>query len=587
MRTTRAERPALSWLERTIGPLRPDPEQREHRDRLLRLLIPVCGAAALMAAATNLSGGSTSAATTLGLAAAGSGLAYVVHRSGRGTLAGILLILALVAAQYRLMSLGLGIHDIAVVMYPALLIVVALMLDLRLLLLAAALCLASAAVTVVQDMHRPGPLATDLRDLADLAVVIGVTTIALRAILIDLFGIVSRARLQEREVRDLNAALARYAGGLEASEARWRTLIETAPDRILSVAEDGRIDLASDEPDPAPADSLVGRPIGEFTDLDSRARLEVAVREAFVSQRPARLEVPGWTRAGDPAWYALRVAPVVENGRARSVTLIATDIRERKQNESEREALIRELEARNAELEGFTYTVSHDLKSPLITIRAFLGFVEKNAEAGDLAAVRADIARIADTADRMRCLLDDLLDLSRVGRIVNPMETIGFETLAREAIDNVQGLISARGVDVSVAGRLPVVHVDRTRAVQVLQNLLENAVKFLGEQPQPRVVIGQRGWEGGLPIFYVQDNGAGIDPRFREKVFGLFEKLDPNSPGTGVGLALVRRIVEYHGGRIWVESEGQGRGATFLFTLPLHPPDAAADPGPPRSLADS
>ena len=113
---------------------------------------------------------------------------------------------------------------------------------------------------------------------------------------------------------------------------------------------------------------------------------------------------------------------------------------------------------------------------------------------------------------------------------------------------------------------LPVVRADRRRLFEVVQNLVENALKFMGTQPRPVVEIGMRG-NGAERIFFVRDNGIGIEPRYRETVFGLFNKLDTAAEGTGIGLALVRRIVEVHGGKAWVESEGKDRGSTFCFTL--------------------
>jgi len=233
----------------------------------------------------------------------------------------------------------------------------------------------------------------------------------------------------------------------------------------------------------------------------------------------------------------------------------------------------RELEAKNAELERFTYTVSHDLKSPLITIRGFLGFIEQDTQSGNMNRLKGDIQRISDATDKMQRLLNELLELSRIGRVRNEPKLIPFEELAHQAVELVQGRIMARGIQVHIDSNMPTVFGDSQRLLEVLQNLVDNAAKFMGDQPDPRIEIGARSARGenaerGEPVFYVKDNGIGIAPEHHERVFGLFNQLDPKIEGTGVGLTLVKRIVEFHGGRVWVESEA-GKGATFCFTLPV------------------
>jgi two-component system, LuxR family, sensor kinase FixL len=269
------------------------------------------------------------------------------------------------------------------------------------------------------------------------------------------------------------------------------------------------------------------------------------------------------------------------------VVAILEDITERRRREIEREALVQQLERQNQELERFTYTVSHDLKSPLITIRGFLGMLTRSARAGDMARLEGDIRRIDDATSRMDVLLRDLLEMSRIGRAMNPPEAVPFEAVAREALELTEGTVRQKGARVRVAPGLPVVYGDRVRLVEVVQNLVDNAVKFAqpGVPPEIEIGAGQHAAGDGLAQLFVRDNGIGIEPRFQERVFGLFDKLEPKSEGSGVGLALVKRIVGVHGGRIWVESEGPGRGSTFCFTLPR--PGERSEPGVPARPGDA
>lgn len=233
----------------------------------------------------------------------------------------------------------------------------------------------------------------------------------------------------------------------------------------------------------------------------------------------------------------------------------------------ERKKLISQLESINAELERFTYTVSHDLRNPLVTIKGFLGMLEKDIREGHQDRVEDDLHRISNAADKMHVLLSELLELSRIGRIMNPPEEVDLGEVVREAVETLDARLRSRNVTVSSPLALPSVYGDRIRLREVFENLIDNAVKYAGDQPDPCVEIGTRIDARGT-VIYVKDNGIGIEPQFQGRIFGLFEQLSPTSDGTGIGLALVKRIIETHGGKIWVESEGMGKGSAFCFTIP-------------------
>jgi len=232
-----------------------------------------------------------------------------------------------------------------------------------------------------------------------------------------------------------------------------------------------------------------------------------------------------------------------------------------------RKTLIEELETKNAELERFTYTVSHDLKSPLVTITGFLGYLEQDALAGNTERIKNNINRISNAARKMQALLNDLLELSRIGRLMNSPEDIPFNEIVHEAVDRVHGQLDEINATIEIQRDLPVVNGDRIRLVEVVQNLIDNAAKYANPAARARIEIGTKTDEHNSIVFYVRDNGIGIAPKYHENIFGLFNKLNATSEGTGIGLTLVKRIIEVHGGQIWVESD-TGQGATFYFTLP-------------------
>lgn len=356
---------------------------------------------------------------------------------------------------------------------------------------------------------------------------------------------------------------------LQESEEKYRTLVENLNVGIFQSTLDGTF---------LHANSAVFHMAGyadweEFKELPaSFLYVDEADRERLLAElrahgRVGNVEMRSRKKDGTIYWIVISAVLLKDHdGKPVSILGSVADITDRRQAEIERENLITELSLKNAELERFTYTVSHDLKSPIVTIRGFLGYLAEDALSGNTPRMEKDIERITNATEKMQSLLRDLLELSRIGRMMNAPETIQFEDLVHDALDILHGQLEERHVTILTQPDLPAVYGDRQRLTEVLQNLIDNAIKYMGDQTEPYIEMGQSGEESGRSIFFVRDNGIGIAPEYRERIFGLFNKLDPRSEGTGVGLALVKRIIEVHGGRIWVESE-PGKGSTFYFSL--------------------
>jgi PAS domain S-box-containing protein len=380
-------------------------------------------------------------------------------------------------------------------------------------------------------------------------------------------------RLSQGFNRMVDMLAVREAALKQQSEAKYRAIFNAAEDaifihdldtgRILDVYEQVK-DMFGYTPDEARQLTVGQLGVGQepYTQAEADQWIQKAIQEG-----PQVVQWRCRRKDGSLFWTenTLKVADIGGEGR---LLAVMKDITVRKEMEQERAELMTEMEGKNAELERFTYTVSHDLKSPLITIKGFLGLLEQDAVAGDTDRLGHDIRRISGAVEKMGRLLEELLELSRIGRLMNPPEDVPLTDLAREAAEMLHGLLDQGGIEMVIQEDLPVVHGDRMRLREVIENLVSNAAKYMGDQSRPRIEIGLLD-HGEQSVFFVQDNGIGIDPQYQSKVFDLFEQLQPGKDGTGIGLALVKRIVEVHGGRIWVESEGDGRGTTMLFTLPI------------------
>ncbi|MCD6224635.1 MAG: GHKL domain-containing protein [Deltaproteobacteria bacterium] len=240
-----------------------------------------------------------------------------------------------------------------------------------------------------------------------------------------------------------------------------------------------------------------------------------------------------------------------------------------KQNETKLESLVDKLEAKNEELETFVFMISHDLKNPIFTIQGFTNALREDF--GDLLSEKSGqyIRYIDNAAEKINQLVNDLLKLSRIGRLTGRKENYNFELIVNEALQEIMPRIKERDIEIKIQENLPDVFGEKKWLVQMMMNLLTNAVKYIGqENPAPRIEIGAE-QQRGENVFFVRDNGIGIKEEFFEIIFQVFQRLHSAKKfagGSGIGLAIVKRIVELHGGRIWLSSE-TGNGTTFFFTL--------------------
>lgn len=291
-----------------------------------------------------------------------------------------------------------------------------------------------------------------------------------------------------------------------------------------------------------------------------------AIRRAIRQGTEAKAELRNYRKDGSPFWNELYIAPVKDQqGRLTHFIGIQTDITERKHQETELAHKTRELAQSNAELQQFAYVASHDLQEPLRMVASYTELLGKRYKGKLDQDADEFIGYAVDGATRMQRLIRDLLEYSRVGSERKSFEQTDCEVVFQQAMQNLSASVRERHAEVT-HDPLPIVHANPTHLTQVFQNLIGNALKFQGESPS-KIHVGAKalpdGWE-----FSVRDNGVGIPADQLDRIFSIFQRLHGQSeyPGTGIGLAICKRIVEKYGGQIRVESE-LGKGSIFYFTL--------------------
>lgn len=376
-------------------------------------------------------------------------------------------------------------------------------------------------------------------------------------------------KLIEEEIRKLNAELEgrvqRRTTDLQASEEKFRALTENNPLQISRYDYDGRYLYINrvEFGEQLPPDELIGKTIRDVaTDESFVDFAEKSIHYVFETGQPLRTEYELGTEYA--AWW---LAPEYgQDGKVRSVVASTMNITERKRMEEELRQRSAELQATNKELEAFSYSISHDLRAPLRAIDGFTRIIAEDFRDSIPPEANPYFKHISDASAQMGQLIDDMLRLSRITRVELRPYPIDLSELAFNIIHDLQNREPERKIKITIQRHMTTTGDERLLKL-ALENLLNNAWKFTGKVKDAHIEVGQTTLKDET-VFFIKDNGVGFDMAYVDKLFGAFQRLHSidEFPGTGIGLAIVQRVINKHGGEIWVES-APNQGATFYFTL--------------------
>ncbi len=357
---------------------------------------------------------------------------------------------------------------------------------------------------------------------------------------------------------------------VRAANSQLASIVESADDAIIGMTLDGIIlswNPSAERIFGYSAEEVKGRPISILILPERSDEVPRILERVKCGERVEHYEAVRRRKDGTLIDVSMTISPTRgETGKINGASSITSDNTERKQAQQLLIQRTTELEAANKELEAFTYSVSHDLRAPLRHINGFSKILLEDFGPQMNPAAKEYLQRMHETAQHMGRLVDDLLDLARVGRQALTMEITALNALVEEVILHLRTEAQDRQIDWQV-GPLPFVQCDPGLIKQVFANLLANALKFTRPRERGVIEVGQT-TVNSQPVIFVRDNGIGFDMRYADKMFGVFQRLhrQEDFEGTGVGLAIVERIIHKHAGRVWAEAEVE-KGATFYFTL--------------------
>ena len=354
----------------------------------------------------------------------------------------------------------------------------------------------------------------------------------------------------------------------------FRQLLEAAPDAIVVVDSAGRIFLANSMTEMNFGyrdEELLGQPI-EILIPERFQHSHVAHRQNYFAEPNTRpmgsgIELAARRKDGTEFPAEISISPL-ETPEGVLVMAVVRDITSRKQAQQALQQHAKELERSNAELEQFAYVASHDLQEPLRIVASYSQLLARRYQDKLDSDANEFIDFIVDGATRMQVLINDLLSYSRVGSRGQEFELTDLNQVIESTLHNLELSLQDNMATVTY-DEMPTLMVDRVQMGQLFQNLISNAIKFHGDSP-PQIHLGVE-QQAEKFVFRVRDNGIGIDPQYAERIFLVFQRLHGKKeyPGTGIGLAICKKIVERHGGRIWMESV-PSVGSTFYFTIPFN-----------------